>query len=66
MLVNPGFHARQRGYGALEMTLTNHHHVAQTTHVLRQRHGVPYELERVVCRSCKKLLSERPVRRAAA
>ena len=48
-----------------EMTPSNHQHTAVTTHVLRQRQGVPYELERTVCRDCKKLLSERQVRRAA-
>ena len=48
------------------MTTPNHQHTAVTTHVLRQRQGVPYELERVVCTACKQLLSERAVRRAAA
>ncbi len=43
-----------------------HDHTAVTTHVLRQHHGVPYEIERVVCEACKKLLAERQVRRAAA
>jgi hypothetical protein len=43
-----------------------HHHTAVTTLVLRQRNGVPYEIERVSCQGCKKLLAERPVRRAAA
>jgi hypothetical protein len=43
-----------------------HQHTATITHVLRQRHGVPYETERVVCEACKKLLAERDVRRAAA
>jgi hypothetical protein len=37
-----------------------------TTHVLRQRHGVPYEIERVVCASCEQVLGERQVRRTAA
>ena len=44
----------------------SHHHTAVTTHVLRQRGGVPYEVERVVCAKCRQLLGERPVRRAAA
>jgi hypothetical protein len=43
-----------------------HRHTPVTTLVLRQRHGVPYEVERVACDSCKKLLAERSVRRAAA
>jgi hypothetical protein len=43
-----------------------HQHTATTTHVLKQREGVPYEIERVVCEACKKLLAERNVRRAAA
>ena len=36
------------------------------THVLRQRLGVPYEMERVVCAKCRRVLRERLVRRAAA
>ena len=44
----------------------SHDHHAVTSLVLQQRDGVPYELERVVCDSCKKLLAERKVRRAAA
>ena len=43
-----------------------HEHTTVVTYVLRQRDGVPYELERVVCAACKKLLLERRVRRAAA
>lgn len=43
-----------------------HSHTAVTTLVLKQRAGVPYELERTVCEACKKLLAERQVRRAAA
>jgi hypothetical protein len=43
-----------------------HDHHAVTSLVLQQRDGVPYELERVVCDSCKKLLAERKVRRAGA
>jgi hypothetical protein len=43
-----------------------HRHRAVSTHVLVQRGGVPYELERVVCRDCSRVLAERPVRRAAA
>jgi hypothetical protein len=49
------------------MAATNpHQHTAVTTHVLQQRQGVPYELERVVCDACKKLLAERQLKRAAA
>ena len=43
-----------------------HSHTAVTTHVLRQRDGVPYEVERVVCATCRAVLGERPVRRAGA
>jgi hypothetical protein len=43
-----------------------HDHTAVTMLVLKQRDGIPYEFERVVCDSCKKLLAERKVRRAAA
>jgi hypothetical protein len=43
-----------------------HRHVETTTYVLLQRAGVPYEVERKVCSSCRQVLDERPVRRAAA
>jgi NMD protein affecting ribosome stability and mRNA decay len=43
-----------------------HKHVAVTTHVLRQREGVPYEVERQVCADCRRVLDERLLRRAAA
>jgi NMD protein affecting ribosome stability and mRNA decay len=43
-----------------------HEHTETTTHVLRQKAGVPYEIERVVCEACRKLLLERSLRRAAA
>lgn len=43
-----------------------HKHTAITTHAIRQRSGVPYEVERKVCTACQRLLDERPVKRAAA
>ena len=43
-----------------------HEHTAVTKHVLGQRSGVPYEVERTVCTQCLRVLDERPVRRAAA
>jgi hypothetical protein len=43
-----------------------HRHSEVTTYVLRQRAGIPYEVERKVCSSCRDVLGERPVRRAAA
>jgi hypothetical protein len=46
--------------------LKPHRHVEVTTYVLRQRAGVPYEVERKVCTSCRQVLDERPLRRAAA
>ena len=50
-----------------EMTHHSHHRHSQTKlHVLHTRGGVPYEVERTVCRECKRVLDERPVRRAAA
>jgi RNase P subunit RPR2 len=45
---------------------SNHEHTVKTTRVLGQRAGVPYELERTVCEACRKLLTERSLRRAAA
>jgi hypothetical protein len=37
-----------------------------TTHAIRQRGGVPYEVERIVCATCGQLLEERALRRTAA
>ena len=43
-----------------------HRHNAVVTHLLRQRSGVPYEVELKTCKSCHRVLDERPVKRAAA
>lgn len=43
-----------------------HRHHGVRTYVLLQRLGVPYEIERTVCSDCRRVLDERPVRRAAA
>jgi hypothetical protein len=43
-----------------------HRHRVVTTYVLRQREGVPYEVERVHCVECHRVLDERLLRRAAA
>jgi hypothetical protein len=43
-----------------------HRHRAVSTHVVVQRAGIPYELERTVCSECARVLTERPLRRAAA
>ena len=43
-----------------------HEHSTVTSHVLTQRGGVPYEVERTTCLRCRRVLAERPVRRAAA
>ena len=43
-----------------------HEHVAKRVHVLLQRAGVPYEVEQQVCTGCRRVLDEKPVKRAAA
>ncbi len=43
-----------------------HRHKAVTTHVLSQHAGIPYEIERTLCSDCRRILGERPLRRAAA
>jgi NMD protein affecting ribosome stability and mRNA decay len=43
-----------------------HRHRAVSEHVLGQRAGIPYELERNVCATCGRELSVRPLKRAAA
>lgn len=44
----------------------DHRHTEATTHLLRQRAGVPYEVEQKICTSCQRVLDERALRRAAA
>jgi hypothetical protein len=44
----------------------SHRHTAETKHALGQRAGVPYEVERKVCSSCREVLDERLLRRTAA
>jgi hypothetical protein len=44
----------------------SHTHTAVRTYVLSQKLGVPYEVERTVCAECRRLLDERPLKRAAA
>jgi hypothetical protein len=43
-----------------------HEHRQVTVRVLSQRDGVPYEVERTLCVDCREIISERPLRRAAA
>ena len=43
-----------------------HEHTPVTTVVLLQRNGIPYEVERTFCFSCREVLEEKPVKRTAA
>jgi hypothetical protein len=43
-----------------------HRHRPFVKHVIRQRGGVPYETDVVVCQICGRVLEERPVKRAGA
>jgi NMD protein affecting ribosome stability and mRNA decay len=43
-----------------------HKHTTVTVHAIRQRSGIPYEVERKLCSDCRRLLDERPLKRAAA
>ena len=43
-----------------------HHHTEVKTLEIRQRDGIPYEVERKVCTACARILDERPIKRAAA
>jgi len=43
-----------------------HEHTPVTTVVLLQRNGIPHEVERTFCFSCREVLEERPVKRTAA
>jgi hypothetical protein len=46
--------------------LKAHEHHAKRVYLLRQRAGIPYEVEQQICTDCRRILDERPVRRAAA
>jgi hypothetical protein len=52
--------------GTLRTLRLPHRHRAVSRHVVVQKAGIPYELERVVCAECGRVLSERPLRRTAA
>ena len=67
MLTNLG-DGRSSYYCETEMTLKriHHEHTAITIVAIRQRSGVPYQVERKVCADCRTLLEEKPVKRAAA
>jgi len=43
-----------------------HTHRQVTVRILGRQGGVPYEVERTLCGECHEVISERPVRRAAA
>ena len=43
-----------------------HTHTLVVVHALHQQAGIPYEVERTVCSSCRRVVDERPLRRAAA
>jgi NMD protein affecting ribosome stability and mRNA decay len=47
-------------------TAKPHKHTTITLHEIRQRAGVPYEMERRVCTSCSRVVAERPLKRTAA
>jgi hypothetical protein len=53
-------------FSSREMMRRVHRHRPVVSHVIRQRDGVPYEMDVVVCRVCGRVLEERPVKRAAA
>jgi hypothetical protein len=43
-----------------------HKHRAVSMHLLVQRDGVPYRVERIVCSDCARVLAEQPLQRAVA
>jgi hypothetical protein len=58
---------RSSYYCEAKMTMKGiHKHTKITTLALAQRRGVPYEVQRTVCSTCRRLFDEKPVRRAAA
>ena len=64
---NPIARLRQRSMTQLfTHRKRSHTHTAVRTYVLSQKLGVPYEVERTICAECRRLLEERPLKRAAA
>lgn len=49
----------------LETLPKQHKHTSVTLHAIGRRSGIPYQVERTVCTSCRRVLDEKPVRRAA-
>ena len=45
---------------------SGHEHVAKRIHLVQQRAGIPYEVERQVCTACARVLDEKPLKRTAA
>jgi NMD protein affecting ribosome stability and mRNA decay len=60
------FSQERSGRAGVRRVKLPHRHRGVSTHVLVQRAGVPYELERTVCSECARVLSERSLRRTAA
>jgi hypothetical protein len=52
--------------GIAQRGFREHMHVTVVTHAVGQRAGIPYELERKFCSVCRRVVDERPLRRAAA
>ena len=52
--------------GSAERGFREHRHITVVTHAVGQRAGIPYELERKLCRVCRRVVDERALRRAAA
>lgn len=50
----------------MQSAVSEHKHQTVTVHAIRQRAGVPYEIERKVCSTCRRVLGEKPIRRTAA
>jgi hypothetical protein len=55
-----------REMGVQENRRESHKHTSVTLRAIRQRSGVPYEIERKVCSACQRVLDEKPLKRALA
>jgi hypothetical protein len=51
---------------ALRILRLPHRHQTVSMHVVVQRNGVPYEVERIVCSGCSRVISERRLGRTTA
>ena len=56
--------ARDEPRAVADAVRGHHRHRPRRLRALAYRNGIPYEIERIVCSSCARILAERPLGRA--